>query len=306
MPITRRELLTASVAGAAILKQGTQAFAAPAGGIEVSIDAAKAGEPVTPLIFGGYMEPATTRVWAEMLTDRKFVNPIASAAAAPPAGGELLFMRRFCGEPFRPVGPAGTVEMDTVRPFVGKHSPRIKLDGSEPRGIQQSRLRLGTRQVLRRPRVSCRRPWRQSCSAAGVGSRRQRFADHPHPGAHRTSTGSSRSSSPRRPIRRTGGWRFVGTGSGTFHIGTVSLMPADNLQGFHAGMIRLFKEAGFRMAKWPGGNFVSAYDFYDGLGDPGQASAAARSRCGVIESNRTTSACMSSSPSAGCSAPNPI
>ena len=32
-------------------------------------------------------------------------------------------------------------------------------------------------------------------------------------------------------------------------------------------MIRLFKEAGFKMAKWPGGNFVSAYDFYDGLGD---------------------------------------
>ena len=32
--------------------------------------------------------------------------------------------------------------MDTVRPFVGKHSPRVKLDGSEPRGIQQSRLRL--------------------------------------------------------------------------------------------------------------------------------------------------------------------
>ena len=53
------------------------------------------------------------------------------------------FSRRFLGEPFRPVGPAGTVEMDTVRPFVGKHSPRVKLDGSEPRGIQQSRLRLG-------------------------------------------------------------------------------------------------------------------------------------------------------------------
>ena len=60
---------------------------------------------------------------------------------------------------------------------------------------------------------------------------------------------------------------IVGTGSGTFHIGTASLMPADNVQGFHAGMIRLFKEAGFKMAKWPGGNFVSAYDWYDGIGD---------------------------------------
>jgi alpha-N-arabinofuranosidase len=44
-------------------------------------------------------------------------------------------------------------------------------------------------------------------------------------------------------------------------------MPADNMQGFHAGMIRLFRDAGFKMAKWPGGNFVSGYDWYDGIGD---------------------------------------
>ena len=59
----------------------------------------------------------------------------------------------------------------------------------------------------------------------------------------------------------------MGTGSGAFHIGTASLMAADNVQGFHAGMIRLFKEEGFKMFKWPGGNFVSAYDWRDGLGD---------------------------------------
>ena len=60
---------------------------------------------------------------------------------------------------------------------------------------------------------------------------------------------------------------IVGTGSGGFHVGTASLMPADNLQGFHAGMIKYFKEQGFRMMKWPGGNFVSSYDFRNGLGD---------------------------------------
>ena len=31
------------------------------------------------MIFGGYMEPATARVWAEMLTDRKFGRPITEA-----------------------------------------------------------------------------------------------------------------------------------------------------------------------------------------------------------------------------------
>jgi alpha-N-arabinofuranosidase len=60
---------------------------------------------------------------------------------------------------------------------------------------------------------------------------------------------------------------MVGTGRGTFHVGTASLMPADNVEGFHAGMIRLFKEEGLRMFKWPGGNFVSTYDWRGGVGD---------------------------------------
>jgi alpha-N-arabinofuranosidase len=60
---------------------------------------------------------------------------------------------------------------------------------------------------------------------------------------------------------------IVGTGSGSFHIGTVSLMPSDNVQGFHSGMVKLYKEAGYAMAKWPGGNFVSQYDWRDGLGE---------------------------------------
>ena len=86
MPINRRELLTASVAGAAILKQGREAFAAPPGNIQVAIDAAKSGKPINPMIFGGYMEPATTSVWAEMLSDRKFARPVVSAQPAAPRG----------------------------------------------------------------------------------------------------------------------------------------------------------------------------------------------------------------------------
>jgi hypothetical protein len=145
MPMNRRDLLRASVAGAAILEQGRQAFAAPPANIQVAIDAAKKGEPINPMIFGGYMEPATTRVWSEMLSDRKFANPIvpASASAPAPANSMAAMMRRFGGQPFRPVGPAGVVEMDTVRPFVGKQSPRIKISGSEPCGIQASGLRVG-------------------------------------------------------------------------------------------------------------------------------------------------------------------
>ncbi len=42
---------------------------------------------------------------------------------------------------------------------------------------------------------------------------------------------------------------------------------ADNLSGFKAGMIRMLKEQGIEIARWPGGNFISAYDWRDGIGD---------------------------------------
>ena len=124
--MNRRQFVAASVAGATMLGRHLHALA-PSQGIEATIDASKRGEPISPLIFGGYMEPATTRVWAEMLSDRKFGKPVTNATE--PVNP---FFRRFAGEPFKPLGPAEAVEMDSTRPFVGKHSPRIKLNGAEP------------------------------------------------------------------------------------------------------------------------------------------------------------------------------
>ncbi len=272
MQMNRRDLLRASVAGAAALQQGREAFAAAPANIEVTIDAAKAGEPINPMIFGGYMEPATTRVWSEMLSDRKFGNAVVPASAAPPParrgpGGPGGMMRRFGGDPFRPVGPADAVVMDTLKPFVNKHSPKIQLAGSEPRGIQASALRVAkgksyTGRVWLKgepgAKVVIRLSW-----GTGAGES-QTIAAPPLTAVYQ-----------KVPLKFTAGadsaaarLEIVGTGSGGFHIGAASLMPADNLQGFHAGMIKYFKEQGFKMAKWPGGNFVSAYDFRDGLGDP--------------------------------------
>jgi alpha-N-arabinofuranosidase len=262
LPLNRREFIAASVAGTAMFQQRMNMLPGATPEVECVIDASKIAEPITPLIFGGYMEPATTRVWAEMLTDRKFANPISNAAPQP----TNPFFRRFLGEPFKPVGPIEAIEMDSTQAFVGKHSPRIKLDGSEPRGIQQARLRVGRgRDYVGRIHLS------GEASAKVV----VRLVWGPDAGDSQTITIPSLSREYRKhPLKFTAQadtedarLEIVGTGSGTFHVGTVSLMPADNVQGFHAGMIRLYKEAGFKMAKWPGGNFVSAYDWYDGIGN---------------------------------------
>ena len=79
--MNRREFLAASVAGAALLQQGITPAVRAQGALQAAIDASKRGEPISPLISGGYMEPATTQVWAEMLTDRKFANPITADEA---------------------------------------------------------------------------------------------------------------------------------------------------------------------------------------------------------------------------------
>ena len=155
--------------------------------------------------------------------------------------------------------------MDRVRPFVGKHSPRVQLAGNDPRGFSSpdcasSRPRP-TKAVFILPEIPVQRLWSAGRGQGGSDSQTvpmpaltsayQKFPFRFTPAAD--------SSDARLEI--------VGTGTGVFHIGTASLMAADNVQGFHAGMIRLFKEEGFKMFKWPGGNFVSAYDWRDGLGD---------------------------------------
>ncbi|GAH89612.1 unnamed protein product, partial [marine sediment metagenome] len=55
-------------------------------------------------------------------------------------------------------------------------------------------------------------------------------------------------------------------GERTFQIGTVSLMPSDNINGMRADTLKLLKELNSPVYRWPGGNFVSGYDWKDGIG----------------------------------------
>jgi alpha-N-arabinofuranosidase len=156
--------------------------------------------------------------------------------------------------------------MDTSNPFVGEHSPRVKLGGTEPHGIQQSKLRLGKGKAYEGhvylagdadAKVVVRLVWGTGAGDSQTISVPALSREYKKIGLKFTSPVDSQDAR----------LEILGTGTGTFHIGTASLMSADNVQGFRSGMIRLFKEEGFKMLKWPGGNFVSAYDWRDGLGD---------------------------------------
>ena len=60
---------------------------------------------------------------------------------------------------------------------------------------------------------------------------------------------------------------ITGTGKGDFHIGAVSLMPADNIHGFRPDTIALLKQ--IKSGFWRfGGNYTANYTWYDAIGDP--------------------------------------
>jgi alpha-N-arabinofuranosidase len=240
------------------------AGAAAAQPVAVTIDATHTAQPIPKLIFGGFMEPATTRVWAEMLYDRKFFNAIDSKPQpAAPAGG---FGRRGPQPRWRPVGADEFVTMDSKDPYVGEWSPRIRLEATTPHGIRQSGF------ALRAGRAYTGR----IVLAKGMGAKVEvsliwgpKPEDRQTIAVHALTAGYAKI-----PLKFTakadtndGVFEIAGTGSGAFHIGAVSLMPADNVSGFKAPMIRMLKEQGIEIARWPGGNFVSAYDWRDGIGD---------------------------------------
>ena len=63
-------------------------------------------------------------------------------------------------------------------------------------------------------------------------------------------------------------FEIVGTGTGSFHVGAVSLMPADNLDGWRPDAIAVLKSLRSGVYRFPGGNFVSAHEWHDAIGDP--------------------------------------
>jgi len=232
--------------------------------VAVTIDATRTAQPITKFVFGGFMEPATTRVWAEMLYDRKFFNEINSKPQpAPPAGG---FGRRGPQPRWEPVGADKFVVMDGKNAYVGEWSPLIRLEAATPHGISQSGISLRAGRTYTGRIVLAGSPGVKVDVSLVWG---------PNPGDRQTiSVRTLTANYTKLPLKftakadtREGAFEIVGIGSGTFHIGAASLMPTDNVSGFKAGMIRSLKEQGIEIARWPGGNFVSAYDWRDGIGD---------------------------------------
>ena len=236
--------------------------------VAATIDTSKTSAPISKYIYGQFLEHiggiVNNNIWAEMLDDRKFYFPINSHPPAEPSGPSW---RRVTLRHWTPIGADEFVTMDTDHPYTGDHTPRVKLSSSEAHGIQQAGLavRKGKsytgRVVLAGTSgtaVKVSLIWgnaasdRQIVVISKVGSEYRKFP--------LTFQAQGDSDDARLEI--------VGTGSGSFRVGAVSLMPADNVQGFRAEVIAALKQLHSGVYRWPGGNFVSGHEWRDAIGDP--------------------------------------
>jgi len=231
----------------------------------VTLHADGSGAPINPFIYGQFIEHLGRciygGIWAEMLEDRKFYFPV-TAEYDPYKQLKDTPFPVVGASPWQVIGPAGAVEMVKENAFVGEHTPRIKAGA----GIRQLDLALlkGRDYVgyiwLAAPdgaaSVDVALVWgqdagsRQTVHIRKVGRKYQRHSLKFTAGA-----GTDK------------GLLEVRVSGGDVLVGTASLMPADNVRGMRADTLELLKLLGATMYRWPGGNFVSGYNWRDGIGD---------------------------------------
>jgi alpha-L-arabinofuranosidase len=242
----------------------------PPAPVIASIDASNQSPPISKYLYGMFIEHIGSLInhglWSEMLDDRKFYFPIKSEEPQSPGQTRPQAFRMRLNE-WHPIGPDEFVTMDKDHVFVGEQSPLIRVEASTPHGIRQARLALQkSKAYVGRIVIAGTSGARVSVSLVwGTGGADcQTIA---MPALH-----SSYTTIPLKFTAKSdsleGVFEVAGTGSGSFQIGAVSLMPADNLNGFRPEVIALLRQLNSGVWRLPGGNYISAYDWRKAVGDP--------------------------------------
>jgi len=223
----------------------------------LSVEATQPGPAISPYLYGQFIEHLGRcihdGVWAEKLRDRKF----------------LLTLDKSPWQVVRAADAKFDVYLDTAGAYAGEHCLALwRRDASEGDcGVLQTNIGVvaGKEYVgyaviaipTGEPGLVATLAWgdgpgqQQSVRLSGLGA-----------GYHRV------------PFRfRAGGTTEGGffsirlTRPGLVWIGCLSLMPADNVKGMRADVLALIKQLNPPITRWPGGNFVSGYNWKDGIGE---------------------------------------
>jgi len=269
----RRSFLKVSAGLLAILFLSVVS-AAQAPKVNAVIDASKTGAPISKNLYGQFLEHGgdivNTGIWSELLADRKFYYPVSATAPQPPqpmgnAAGNPRF-RRPISRWWAPIGGDTVVTMDTKSPYAGDQTPLVKLNGKAPQGITESGIVVRKGKAYSGRIVLAGTPgtvvkvtliWgkqtadRQTVTLPALASAYRKL-----PFKFQAQGDSDDAQ-----------LEIIGTGTGSFHVGAISLMPADNIEGFRAEVIAALKQLHSGVYRFPGGNFVSSYEWRYGVGD---------------------------------------
>lgn len=234
--------------------------------LELAIDTTEAGAPISPYIYGQFIEHLGRciygGIWAEMLEDRKFYFPITEEyapyreltdAAYPVVGAS----------PWEIVSDPAGVVMVTEDSFVGEQTPRL-APGAAIRqndlGVRANLVHEGylwAKPVDGVSEIEVRLRWGPGPSDSEAMVLRFSGTDYERIPYHFTPTATT----------ERGASLEVRVRAGAALIGTLSLMPGDHVNGMRRDTLALLKQLNGTVYRWPGGNFVSGYDWRDGIGD---------------------------------------
>jgi len=235
---------------------------APAGALVIEAD--RTGAPLSKYIYGQFIEHLGRciygGIWAEMLEDRKFWYPVTDTYAPYGPKPPTVPFPVVKASPWEAVGAVTMVKKD---PFVGEQTPRIPRDG----GIRQKDLAVVKGKayvgyVWLKADEEGAGPVDVSLAWGEGAGERQTVAAAPGKSAYaKVALSFTAGASTEKAVLE------IAARGGACLVGTVSLMPGDNVRGLRADTLAVLRQLDAPVYRWPGGNFVSGYNWRDGIGD---------------------------------------
>ena len=195
---------------------------------------------INPYIYGTFIEHIETciynGIWSETIMDRKFYAPIGKDVS-------------------RWSIKKGTVDNGSQSPFEGKYSPVLNKGSS----IIQRGIALDSKN------------YNGYLYAKGNGTLTLIYTIDSKEVKEEIKVSSSDyqkyTYSFLSPSKTKKAALEILSDTDNISIDSLSLMPEDNYYGMRKDTLEKLKELNAPFYRWPGGNFVSGYDFYDGIGD---------------------------------------
>ncbi len=225
------------------------------------------GAAINPFIYGQFVEHLGRciygGIWAEMLEDRKFYFPI-TARYAPYKDLTDTPYPVVGASPWEIVGAPEGVAMVKEGAFVGDHSPRLAAGVAirqHDLGVVAARQYVGylwakPAKAGAKTEIEVSLAWGSAPEQSATQRLKVKSGEFAKLAFAFTPGGATEKAT--LTVRAVGG---------DVVLGTVSLMPADNVRGMRRDTLALLKQLGGTIYRWPGGNFVSGYDWRDGIGD---------------------------------------